>query len=102
MAESIGFFLVLLAIAQATILLIYRLYDIARIEARRNHPSNLEFTDLPDARRYRSRPLAPRRQNGGVIRSRYPLGPMTRTTVPWYLQRGAASRFRAYFHPEDN
>jgi hypothetical protein len=102
MAKSVGLFLVLLAIVQATILLIYRLYDLARIEARRNHPSGLEFTGLPDARRYRARPLAPRSQDGGVIHSRHPLGPMTRTTVQWYLQSGAASRFHAYFHPEDN
>jgi hypothetical protein len=102
MAESVGFYLVLMAIAQATILLICRLYDIAQIEARRNHPSGLEFTGLPDARRYHARPLAPRRQDGGVIHSRHPLGPMTRTTVQWYLQRGEAIRFHAYFHPEDN
>jgi hypothetical protein len=102
MRESLGFCLVLMAIAQATVLLIFRLYDIAQTEARRDHPSGLEFTGLPDARRSHARSLAPRRQDSGVIHSRHHLGPMTRTTVQWYLQRGAASRFHAYFHAEDN
>ena len=102
MRESLEFYLLLMLIAQATILLIVRLCDIAQIEARRNHPSGLEFTGLPDARRYASRSLAPRLQDSGVIHSRHHLGPMTRTTVQWYLQGGAASRFHAYFRPEDN
>ena len=102
MLERLVFYLLLMVIAPATMLLIFRLYDIAQIEARRNHPSGLEFTGPPDAGGYHARPLALRRQDGGVIHSRHPLGPMTRTTVQWYLQRGAASRFHAYFHPEDN
>src|SRR5262245_51210305 len=102
MVESLGFYLVLMLIAQATILLFFRLYDIAEIEARRNHPSGPEFTRLPDARRSHTRSLAPRRQDSDVIHSRYHLDPMTRTTVQWHLQRGAASRFHAYFRPEDN
>ena len=101
-AEHLGFSLLLLLIAQATILLFFRLYDIAQIEARRNHPSGPEFTGPPDARRSHTRSLAPRLQDSGVIHSRHHLGPMTRTTVQWYLQRGAASRFHAYFNPEDN
>jgi hypothetical protein len=102
MAEHLGFSLLLMAIAQATILLIFWLHDTAQIGARRNHPSGLEFTGLPDARRSHARSLAPRRQDGGVIHSRHHLGPMTRATIEWYLQRGESSRFHAYFRPEDN
>jgi len=102
MAESVGFYLVLIAIAQATILLIYRLYDMAQHEGGRNHPSDLELTELPDARRYHARPLAQRRQDGGTFHGRHPLGPMTLSTLQWYLQWGELSRFRANFHPEDN
>ena len=101
-AEHLGFCLVLMAIAQATILLIFRLYDIAQIEARRKHPSGLELTGLPDARRSHARSLAPRRQDGVVVHSRHHLGPMTRATFEWYLQSGESSRFPAYFRPEDN
>jgi len=39
MAEHLGFSLLLMAIAQATILLIFWLRDTAQIGARRNHPS---------------------------------------------------------------
>ena len=164
MVERLGFDLLLLLIAQATILLIYRLHDvvlglshsaepgldssgverrplllgttltdpvvyvalaatfappelstsyttdsplnatipIAQIEARPDHPSGPELTSLPDARRSHARSLAPRRQDGGVIHCRHPLGPMTRETIEWYLQRGEASRFHAYFRPENN
>jgi hypothetical protein len=162
--ERLGFYLLLLLIAQATILLIYRLYDIAQglshsaepgpdssgmdrrplllgttltdpvtyvalaatfappelstsyttdsplnatipiaqIEARRDHPSGLELTGLPDARRSPARSLAPRRQDSGVIHGRHHLGPITRATIEWYLQRGEASRFHAHFRPENN
>jgi hypothetical protein len=101
-AEHLGFSLLLLAIAQATILLFFRLYDIAQIEARRDHPSGPEFTGLPDARRSPARSLAPSRQDSGVIHGRHHLGPITRATIEWYLQSGEARRFQAYFRPEDN
>jgi hypothetical protein len=164
MVERLGFYLLLLLIAQATILLIYRLHDvaqglshsaepgldssgverrplllgttltdpviyvalaatfappelstsyttdsplnatipIAQIEARPDHPSGPELTSIPDARRSHARSLAPRRQDGGVIHRRHHLGPTTRATIEWYLQRGEASRFHAYFRPENN
>jgi hypothetical protein len=150
MAEHLGFSLLLMAIAQATILLIFWLHDCAQIAARRNHPSvvaqgngstavshytatrsvatscltvvvtplgveasiqwpghtthpsGLEFTGLPDARRSHAHSLAPRRQDDGIIHSRHHIGPTTGATIEWYLQRGELSRFRAYSRPEDN
>jgi hypothetical protein len=102
MAESVAFTLVFIAIAQATILMIFRVYDISQSEAGGNDPSALEFTGSPDAEKFHARPLAPGRQDGGVIHSRHPLGSMTRKTLDWYLQGGAASGLHAHFNPEDN
>ena len=98
MADHFVFSLLLIVIAQATILLILRLKDAVQIK----HPSASDCTGPPDSKKFQARSLAPTCQDGDVIHGRPRLDPLSRATIEWYLDRGASSRFQAYFRPEDN
>jgi hypothetical protein len=98
MVEHFVCSLLLIVIAQAAIVLLFRLKDTVQI----NHPSASKCTGLPDARRPHACSLVPMGQDGDFIHVRPQLGPMTRATIEWYLERGGSGRLQADFRPEDN